>query len=163
MPFLRRVPIFSPKFLLQSISFSQITNKSAPEHHHFRVFAAPKTIIFKISLLSIRSVIAHARVYCGQPECEAFGQRPGVTAGQSASQTHPTSQLQRPQFHARARSRAPHFHARARSNPLQSPSFLCPSRSGAPHFQYAMHIPTKMWAESPPPPPPPPGKLTLFQ
>ena len=44
-------PIFSPKFSLQSISFSQITEKSAPEHHHFRVFAAPETIIFKISYL----------------------------------------------------------------------------------------------------------------
>ena len=37
-------------------------------------------------------------VYCSQPEHEAFWQRPGVTAGQSASQTLPTSQLRRPHF-----------------------------------------------------------------
>ena len=38
--------VFSPKFPLQSISVSQMTNKSAPEHHHFTFFAAPETIVF---------------------------------------------------------------------------------------------------------------------
>ena len=42
-------PIFNPKFPLQCISFAQITEKSAPDHHHFRVVVAPETTIFKIS------------------------------------------------------------------------------------------------------------------
>ena len=68
-------PIFNPKFPLQSISFSQITEKSAPEHHHFRVlgefFPAPETIIFN-------NVTDPRPVFCGQPEREAFRQRFGA-------------------------------------------------------------------------------------
>ena len=56
----RERPIFSPEFPFRSISFSQITNKSVPEHHHFNFFladfAVPETIIFKISLISSRSL-----------------------------------------------------------------------------------------------------------
>ena len=50
----RETPIFSPEFPFRSISFSQITNKSVPEHHHFTFladFAVPETIIFKMSLI----------------------------------------------------------------------------------------------------------------
>ena len=53
-------PIFSPKFPLQSISFSQMTKYSAPEHHHFTFFAVPETIIFKISLQSSHSSLPTA-------------------------------------------------------------------------------------------------------
>ena len=106
----RETSIFSPKFPLECILFSQIRKKSAPEHHHFTIFASPEIIIFKISLPSSHSVAAHGRF-------TAAGQRPGFTAGQSASQTRSTSQLRRPPFHARVRSRAPHFHARATPEP----------------------------------------------
>ena len=34
----RETPIFSPEFPFRSISFSQITNKSVLEHHHFTFF-----------------------------------------------------------------------------------------------------------------------------
>ena len=34
----RETPIFSPEFPFRSISFSQITKKSVPEHHHFTFF-----------------------------------------------------------------------------------------------------------------------------
>ena len=34
----RETPIFSPEFTFRSISFSQITKKSVPEHHHFTFF-----------------------------------------------------------------------------------------------------------------------------
>ena len=140
----RETPIFSRHFPLQSISFSQMTNKSAPEHHHFTVFAAPETIIFKISSPKSRSVAARRRLTAGRPnEREAFWQRPGVTAGQRASQTRRTiNQLRRPAFHAQARSRAPHFHARAAPEP-PPPIF---------HFAVAhIGLPTKMWGECPSP------------
>ena len=132
---------FRPKFPLQSISFSQITKKSASGHHHFRVFAAPETI-FKMSLPSSRSVAAHSRFIA------AFGQRSGLAYSrpecQTDCETHPTSQVPRPPI--------------SHSSPLhQSPAFSCSSHSGAPIFHFAVHIPTKMWAECPPPPPPGPG------
>ena len=34
----RETPIFSPEFPFRSISFSQISKKSVPEHHHFTFF-----------------------------------------------------------------------------------------------------------------------------
>ena len=34
----RETPIFSPEFPFRSISFSQITQKSVPEHHHYTFF-----------------------------------------------------------------------------------------------------------------------------
>ena len=34
----RETPFFSPEFPFWSISFSQITKKSVPEHHHFTFF-----------------------------------------------------------------------------------------------------------------------------
>ena len=34
----RETPIFSPEFPFRSISFSQITKKSVPEHHHLTFF-----------------------------------------------------------------------------------------------------------------------------
>ena len=81
-------PIFSPKFSLQSISFSQITEKSAPEHHHFRVFAAPETIIFKISYLQAVS----SPPACGQPE------RSGAIAAPETTNFTRWSPRQRPTF-----------------------------------------------------------------
>ena len=121
--------IFSPKFSLQSIiTLTNKIKKSAPEHHHFRVFAAPETIIF-------------TAVYCGQPEREAFGQRPGVAAGQSVSQTRPTSQIHKPPI--------------SRSSPLQSPAFSRSSRSGAPVFHFAVAHTYQTVSRVPSPPPPP--------
>ena len=39
----------------EHIIFTKDKKKSGPEHHHFKFFAVPETIIFKISLLSTRS------------------------------------------------------------------------------------------------------------
>ena len=71
------IPIFSPKFPLQSISFSQITEKSAPEHHHFRVFGnflplQLETIIFKMSYLQAVSS-PPTRFTAASPNGERFG------------------------------------------------------------------------------------------
>ena len=75
----RETPIFSPKFPFRSISFSQITKKSVPEHHHFTFFggfAVPETIIFKISLISTRSSPPTA----GSARTQSVRQRRGFTA-----------------------------------------------------------------------------------
>ena len=45
----RETPIFSPKFPLQSISFSQMTNIFRSGASPFYIFAIPETIIFKFS------------------------------------------------------------------------------------------------------------------
>ena len=76
----QETPIFSPKFPFRSISFSQMTKKSGPEHHHFTFFAVPETTIFKISLISTRSppsTAGSARTQSstasrvsGRPECQ---------------------------------------------------------------------------------------------
>ena len=86
----RETPIFSPKFPLRSISFSQMTQYSAPEHHHFTFlpFWRPSFSQFLyVQVILLRLQLAKTR--------------PTVSSGD-------------PQFHARARSGAPHFHARAR-------------------------------------------------
>ena len=87
-----------------------MTKKSNLEHHlHFTFFAVPETIIFKISLISTHSSpptagSAHVR------------QRPGLAAGQSASQTRPGS------------SGDPHSHAQNGSSSVRSPAFSCSKR-----------------------------------
>ena len=79
----RETPIFSPKFPLQSISFSQMTKiYSAPEHHHFSV--ARQILHFlplrRPSFSKFLHVLAiHHRprpAYCSQ--LERF-QRPGIS------------------------------------------------------------------------------------
>ena len=166
----RETPIFSSEFPFRSISFSQITKNSVPEHHHFPFFladfAVPETIIFKISLISTRS---------SPPTAGSARTQSGLAAGQSASQTRPGS------------SGDSHFHTQNGSSSFRSPAFsrskrikLVPeprifklktaqARSGAPHF-YARpgarsgarghfslcrgtYLATKIWGEYPPPPP----------
>ena len=61
----------------------------------FTFFAAPETVIFKISSRSSHWFIAaHGRLTAAKRS----GSAPGLAAGQSASQTRPTSQLRRPPF-----------------------------------------------------------------
>ena len=118
----REAPIFSPKFPVWSISFSQMAKKSGPEHHHFTFFAVPETIILKIYLISTRSPPPTA----GSARTQSVRQRPGLAAGQSASQTRPGS------------SGDPHFDAQNDSSLFRSSRILklktAQARSGAPHF-----------------------------
>ena len=110
-------PFSALNFRSRGISFSQITNKSAPEHQNFRSFAAPETIIFKISLPSSRSVAAHGRFTAVRPALWGYS-RPELPARRVLQVSSGD-----PQFHTRVRSRDPHFHARAA---LQPPHFsLC--------------------------------------
>ena len=124
----RETPIFTPKFPFRSISFSQMTKKSGPEHHHFTFFAVPETIIFKISLISTRSPSPTA----GSARTQSVRQRPGLAAGQSASQKMRISGTARtavPEIRiftlktAQARSGAPQFHAQNGSSSFWSPAF----------------------------------------
>ena len=123
----RESPIFS--FPFRSISFSQITKKSVPEHHHFTFFAdfaVPETIIFKISLISTRSSPPTA----DSARTRSVRQRRRLAAvpdfhaqnGSSSFRSHAFSRSKRlklvpePRIFklktAQACSGAPHFHAR---------------------------------------------------
>ena len=84
----RETPIFSPKFPFRSISFSQITKKSSPEHHHFTFFAVPETIIFKIALISTHS----SPPTTGSAPTQSVLRRPGLC------QPDASSQFRRPAF-----------------------------------------------------------------
>ena len=98
---IRFVPFLRPPFSalnfcsnLQSISFSQITEKSAPEHHNFSVFAAPETIISKPS----RSVAAHGCLITAAspnafPNTKRSASAPGffLYSRPECSQTRPTT------------------------------------------------------------------------
>ena len=141
----RETPIFSPKFPFRSISFSQMTQKSSPEHHHFKFFAVPETIIFKFSIISTRSPPPMAgpaapRV-SGRPECQPD------TSWQFRRPTFSRSKRLKlgPEPHsftlktAQAQSGAPHFYAR----PWTS------VRRPGPFFTLPRHIPTKIWGEYP--------------
>ena len=99
----RETPIFSPKFPIRSISFSQMPPKFGPEHHHFIFFAIPETIIFRISLISTHSWPPTAG--------SALRRHPGLAAGQSASQMRPGS------------SGDLHFHAQPGSISVRNPAF----------------------------------------
>ena len=114
-----------------------MTKYSAPEHHHFFFFAVLETFFFCEQAIHHHTQLA----YCSQPE--PFRQRPGLVAGQSASQTRPTVSSGDPHFHARARSRAPQFHAQT-----------C---SGAPIFHFAAGHTYQNLGWVPPSPPPPPA------
>ena len=114
----RETPIFSPEFPFRSISSSQISKKSVPEHHHFTFFfadfAVPETISFKISLNSTRSSPPTAG--------SARTQRRGLARRVLAVPESPIFTLKRiklvsepPIFKlktAQGRSGDPHFHAR---------------------------------------------------
>ena len=110
----RETPIFSPKFPFRSISFSQIFSYSAPEHHHFTVFAVPETIIFNISLPTADFLSRAPQARSGAPHFHTRATRarsgevhsslcrgaPRLAAGQNASQTRPTVRSGDRHFHA---------------------------------------------------------------
>ena len=141
----RETSIFSPKIPFRSISFSQITKKSGPEHHDFRFlggFCRSGDHHFQNFFNSNPFIASHGRL---SPLC--VRQRRGLAAGQSASQTRPDSSGYS-HFHnpnrispeprifmlktAQALSEAPHFHAQNGSSSIRSPAF---SRSTGSSFR----------------------------
>ena len=127
----RETPIFSPKFPLQSISFSHITNIFHTGASPFYIFAIPETIIFKFSSRTSRllpptaGLLQPAPAGSGRLECQ-----PGASYKVSSGDPH---------FHAWAHSGASHFHVRA--------------RSGAPHFSLCRGTYLPKFGVSAPPPP----------
>ena len=142
---LERPHIFIPKFPLQSISFSQIAKKNPLRSMAIStVFAAPETIISKISLHSSRSVAAHSRgllqlqPFAAAPRCDSRPECQPDASYKSAPET-PIS----------------------RSSPLQSPAFSRSSRSGAPVFHFAVAHTDQNVGRVPPPPPETAIRLSL--
>ena len=112
----RETPIFSPEFPFRSISFSHITNKSVPEHHHFTSFfggfCCSGDHHFQ-NFFNFNPFIAwHGRLSPNAKRSAA----PRVTAGQSASQTRPGS------------SGDSHFHPQNGSSACRSPAFSSSKR-----------------------------------
>ena len=121
-------PTFSAlNYPFQSILFSETKKKirsiASPFESFFRSGDHPFQNFF-----TFKPFRRHPRpVYCGQSGRKAFGHCRWVTAGQSASQMRPTSQLQRPPISC--------------SSPLQSPAFSCSTARAAlepPIFQFAV-------------------------
>ena len=143
----RKTPIFSPEFPFRSISFSQITQKSVPEHHHFICFGG-----------FCRSGDHHFQ--------NDFNFNPFIasTAGSAAAAWRPEIRI----FTLKtdqARSGAPHFQAQNGSSSFRSPAFSRSTgssfRSPGPFFTLPRHIPTKIWL-TPPPPPDSPSPFVIF-
>ena len=146
-------PIFSPEFPFRSISFSQITKKSVPEHHHFTFFGglcrSGDHNFSKFSLISTHSSPPTA----GSARTQSVRQRRGLAAvPEIRIFTLKTDQ---------ARSGAPHFQAQNGSSSFRRPTFSRSTgssfRSPCPFFTLPRHIPTKIRGEYPSPPPPPGG------
>ena len=147
----RETPIFSAEFPFRSISFSQITKKSVPEHHHFNFFAGfclsgdHHFQFFFISTCSSSPTAGSART-------QSIWQRRGLAAGQSASQTRSGS------------SGDSHFHASKRIKLVPEPRIsmldreLDPEQGPIFHFAAAHTYQNLGWV--PPPPPPPPGSTS---
>ena len=146
----RETPIFSPKFPFRSISFSQMTKKSGPEHHHFKYFAVPETIIFKNFFNFNPFIASHSRLspnakrsaaprFSGRPECQ------------------PDASWQ---------FRSPTFSCSYGSSSVRSPTFSRSTVELGPEpgaiFHFAAAHTYQIWGEYPPPPPPPGGHAPQF-
>ena len=88
-------PIFNPKFPLQSISFSQITEN-------------PLQSITILEFLPLRRP-SFSFLYFQVVPRHRLRQRPGATAGQNAARRSPTISSRDHQFHTQTRARDPHF------------------------------------------------------
>ena len=142
-------PLFSPKFPLQSISFSQITKTplrsitileflplrrpSFSTFLYLQAVPSPPTAGL-LRPAQTRSVRPAPRGY-SRPECQP--------------DTSYNSALETPNFMLEPAPETRIFTL----EPLQSPPF----------FTLPWHIPTKMWAECPPPPPPGVWPLKAFR
>ena len=168
----RETPIFSPEFPFRSISFSQITKKSVPEHHHFTFsggFCRSGDYHLKIFFNFNPFITPHGRLSPNAKHSAA----PRVSGRSGDSHFHAqngSSSFRSPAFSrskrlklvpeprifklktAQARSGA-HFHARPRA------------RSGAlAHFSLCRSTYlSKFGVSTPPPPPPPRGDMQTVE
>ena len=125
----RETPIFSPKFPLRSIPFSQMTKISAPEHHHLIFFCRSGDHHFQHFFTFQPFIAAHGRLTAaspwvsGRPQCQ-----PDASYIQSVPET-PTFTLEL----------APEPHI-----------FTLELAPEPPFFTLPWHIPTKTLGECPP-------------
>ena len=141
----RETPIFSAKFLFRSIyHFHKWQKNPVPSITILHFFAVPETIIFKISLISTRSLPPTGRLSPGLAKC----------------QPDASWQFWRPAFSRSKRLKlGPEprsFTLKNGSNSVWSPRIFTldrGARSGARahFFTLLRHIPTKIWGEYPPP------------
>ena len=154
----RESPIFSPEFPFRSISFSQITQKSVPEHHHFTFFGGfcrSGDHHFQNFFNFNPFIASHGRL---SPNASAVASRQFRRFAFSRSKR--IKLVPEPHIFmlkmAQARSGAPHFQAQNGSSSFQSPAFSRATgslfRSPDPFFTLPRHIPTKIWGEYHPPP-----------
>ena len=131
----RETPIFSPEFPFRSISFSQITKKSVPEHHHFTFLGG-----------FCRSGDHHFQNFFNFNPFIASHGRPRVSGRSGDSH-----------FHAQNGSssfRSPAFSSSNGSSSFRSPTFSRSFRSPCPFFtlprhMHTYHSETSHWSECP--------------
>ena len=163
----RETPIFSPEFPFRSISFSQISKKSIPEHHHLKIFGGfcrSGDHHFQIFFNFNPFIVSHGRL---SPNAARGLARRLLAVPESPIFTLKTDQ---------ARSGAPHFKlktAQARSGAPHFKLKTAQARSGARHFHarpgarsgalanfslcHSTYLP-KFGVSTRPPPPPPQGE-----
>ena len=115
----REIPIFSPEFPFRSISFSQITKKSVPEHHHITFFGG-----------FCRSGDHHFQNFFNFNPFIASHGRLSPNAKRSAA-PRVSGRSGDSHFHAQNGSnsfRSPAFHAQNGSSSFRSPAFSSSKR-----------------------------------
>ena len=147
--------IFCPEFLLQSIfSLKMTTTKNPQEHHHFTVFAALKTIIFKIYVPVSPSIATHGPrpIYWGswKQNVSSALRVYSWPACQPYASYKSAPERQRPPISCLSLLRSSNLHAWACCGALQFHARLAPK---PPFFTLLWHRPTTIWAKVPPPPP----------
>ena len=136
----RETPIFSPEFPFRSISFSQITPNSVPEHHHFTFFGG-----------FCRSGDHHFQNFFNfNPFIASHGQlRPNAKRSAAPRVSGRSGDIRIFTLKTdQARSGAPHFHAQNGSSSFRSPTFSLSTgssfRSPCPFFTLPRHMPIKI-------------------
>ena len=132
--------IFCPEFLLQTIFSLKMTTTTNPqEHHHFTVFAALETIIFKMSVPVSPSIITHGPrpIYWGswKQNVSSALRVYSWPACQPYASYKSAPERQRPPISCLSLLRSSTF---ARLSMLWSPAISCSTCSKAPIFHFAV-------------------------
>ena len=131
----RKTLIFFPKFLLQSIFSLMTTTKKSPGTSPFYSFCRSGDHHFQNVCTCIKPFHRHPRpIYWGS-WTQNVSSALRFTAGQSASHTLPTNQLQRPPNSCLSLLWSSTF---ARLSMLWSPAISCSTCSKAPIFHFAV-------------------------
>ena len=170
-------PIFSHEFPFRSISCSQITKKSVPEHHHFTFvggFCRSGDHHFQIFFNFNLFIASHGRGLSCVRQRHGLAAVPEIRIFKRSAALRVSGRSRDSHFQASGRVPEPRiFTLKNGSSLFRSPPIFklktAQARSGDPHFHRSTrssfrspchfftlprHIPTKIWGEYPPPPPP---------